>query len=216
MTNIIGITGNKQNGKDTTGDYIVKTYGYKKMAFSDALKDIAKYGFGFNDEQLYGELKEVEDKYWKITPRKFLQFTGTELFRDNMDKLIPNIKKNIWIEVLRKKIIDELKENPNTKIVITDVRFKNELDFIKEMKGIIIHVKRDTYNIENIKDLHISENEIKNMKADYEIDNSGNKQTLYNTIDNMDIFNNQKNININEKKRKNYYTSYDIDYEIDN
>ena len=80
LPKVIGIAGRKYNGKDTIGDYLVKNYGYKKIAYADPIKEICKEMFGFNNEQLYGSLKESNDGFWNVSPRKLMQFIGTELF----------------------------------------------------------------------------------------------------------------------------------------
>ena len=127
-TNIIGITGRKRHGKDTLGDYLVKHHGYIKIGFADALKEACRHIFGFNDDQLYGDLKEVDDEFWKTSPRKVLQYVGTDLFRDQIANIMPEVKSDIWIKVVENKIL----QNPDKRYVITDVRFENELEFLKK------------------------------------------------------------------------------------
>lgn len=178
---IIGILGEKKHGKDTIADFIVKKYNYEKHAFAKPLKEICRLIFGFTDEQLYEEQKDEIDSEWNIKPRDAFQFIGTELFRNNMYKLCPSIKRDVWVNVMKKKIEKNIKNNKNT--IIADVRFQNEVDMIKKQKGIIIKVFRD-----NVKssDNHESENNIKNIKNfDYLITNDGTLQELYDKIDNL-------------------------------
>jgi len=68
-------------------------------------------------------------------------------------------------------------------IIITDLRFKNEYEFIKSMNGIVIRIdapkrnerrlKKESSNIEQYNALanHISETELDNMEFDYTINN---------------------------------------------
>ena len=130
--------------------------------------------------------KEVLDDFWKTSPRTVLQYLGTELFREQMDKIIPHIGKNIWIEVVKRKLLDSWKKNPDMKFVITDVRFQNELDFIKEMGGITIKVVRDSAN--NNDDCHPSEMELDNLVTDHNISNNGTLDELFSCVN--DILNN--------------------------
>ena len=157
---IIGITGRKFSGKDTLGNYFVENYGFEKIAYADALKEAVRAIFDFNDEQLYGNKKEELDDFWEITPRQTLQFVGTDLFRNHIHELAPNIKKDIWIRVVKRKIANKLKKNPNAKFIITDVRFPDELEAIKDLGGITIKIQRN--NISN--DIHASEILIDNLK----------------------------------------------------
>jgi hypothetical protein len=103
------------------------------LAFADALKNACAEIFGFDFEQLHGSKKEIIDDFWKVSPRTVLQYVGTDLFRNQLHLIIPNIDNNIWIKVIEKKIHNILTSCPNAKIVITDVRFANEEKLIHDM-----------------------------------------------------------------------------------
>lgn len=187
MPIIIGITGKKFNGKDTLGNYLSK-YDYKRMAFADPLKEVIKTIFDFNSDQLYGEEKEKIDEFWKISPRTAMQFIGTDLFRHQMNKLIPDIGNEIWIKVVKRQIENIWKNNPNQKIVLTDLRFPNEINLIKEFGGIIIRVKRKIDDIHSDSDfvvVHESDTYIDALKVDYEFDNNKTKIDLYKQFDDI-------------------------------
>lgn len=180
---IIGITGRKGNGKDTLGNYLVTNHGYKRIAFADALKDACKCVFGLTDEQLYGDLKETVDDFWKTSPRKILQFVGTDLFRDHLMEIMPWINKNIWVEVVKKKILDEWKINPEVRFVITDVRFPNEIELVNFLNGTSIRVSRPSIN--NVTDPHQSEIEIETLQVTYSILNEGTYEDLFDNAKNL-------------------------------
>jgi hypothetical protein len=176
---IIGITGRKRNGKDTIGNYLCEHHEFKRFAYADALKEACKSIFNFTDEQLYGDLKEVVDPFWGATPRTVLQFVGTDLFRNNMGKIIPNLEYNIWVKVVEKKISEEHRLYPHQNIVITDVRFPNEVESIKNLGGRVIRVSRPELNISNGIDVHASEIQIEYLKVDKDLINDGTKDMLY-------------------------------------
>lgn len=173
---LIGILGYKFSGKDTVADYLVKKYNYTKVSFAQPLKDICKILFNFTDEQLYGNKKEDLDNKWGISPRQAFQFIGTEVFRDKIHELLPNIKDNFWLTLC----LDNYKNNKN-KTVIADVRFQNEIDTIRSNSGIIIKIIRPSL-ISN--DDHASEN-IGNLIGDIEIINDSSLEDLYKKIDNI-------------------------------
>lgn len=177
LPQIIGVTGRKHNGKDTLGNFFVENHGYKRIAFADALKEACEKIFGFDNDQLYGDKKETLDEYWEVTPRTVLQYVGTELFRNQLEPIMPKIGKDIWLKVVEKKILDNLKSNPSQKFIITDVRFENECNLIEKMGGVTIRVKRDSAN--NVKDCHPSEIDIEKLKVNAEILNNGTKEELY-------------------------------------
>ena len=177
---LIGITGQKGNGKDTIANYLCSKYGYSAMACADILKKICSLIFDLNDEQLNGNLKEVSDERWfGLTPRKILQFVGTDLFRNNMEKLDENFGKDIWILTLEKRIMNAL--NNDKIIVISDIRFQNELDLIKKFNGTIIRVKREGLKSDN----HESEINISNFIVDHDVKNNGSFDDLYSEIDSL-------------------------------
>lgn len=176
LPQIVGITGRKFNGKDTLGNYLVNNFSYKKLSYADPIKDISRILFGFNDEQLYGNLKETIDDNWNTTPRNIMQFLGTEIFRKQMHQVIPDIGEDFWIKCLEVKMTNILKENPNQKFVICDVRFPNELESIKKLGGIVIRVKRE---LSTNNDLHESEKYIDTLDVDFEMINNTTIEQLY-------------------------------------
>lgn len=186
---IIGLIGRKYNGKDTVGDILHNNYNYERIAIATPLKEACKSIFGFTNEQLYGNEKEIIDTYWNVSPRQVLQFVGTELFRHQMNKLIPHLNDDIWLYSIKKQIKDVIDDKCIRKIVITDVRFENEVEMIKQMGGIIIHIIRPSVN--NLIDNHSSENNIDNLSSDY---------TLYNDYSIDDLQTNVLNLLNNLKK----------------
>ena len=180
MIKIIGVCGKKFNGKDTIADYLVNNFGFIKISFGDSLKRASKDIFGFSDEQLWGNKKEIVDDYWGITPREILQFIGTDCLRVLVKNKFPSIEDNIWIMSLEKQL-QKIISDGITKIVIPDVRFPNEEQMIRKYNGEIIRVVRC---IDNNSDLHISENSLDLIKHDYVIYNQTLPQ-LYETVDHI-------------------------------
>ena len=81
---------------------------------------------------------------------------------------------------LKLNILQKLKTDPNTKIIMSDVRFQNEIDMIHNLGGYIIKLNRPTINNT---DAHESEKNIDNLKGDFNIINDGSLQDLYNKVD---------------------------------
>jgi len=75
-------------------------YKLKRYSFADPIKYGCKEMFGFSDEQCWGNLKEIVDERYGVTPREILQVMGTEMLREGIQKILPNwkIKDQIWIE----------------------------------------------------------------------------------------------------------------------
>lgn len=193
---LIGLMGRAGTGKTTVQEYIARhyqnTYGEN---FADPLKRAASQAFGiplveFNDR----ETKEQENEFWGVSPRKIAQFFGTELFREAIQDLFHDSRADFWIRRLHGLLTQTqlLSETEGAycegdTVVIGDVRFENEAEYILQNNGIIIHLTRpqaaDTVGIPN----HASEQPIyidpKHRSKYYVVNNAGTFDSLEETID---------------------------------
>jgi Deoxynucleotide monophosphate kinase len=185
---VFGMSGRKRSGKDTSGERLVNEHGFVRIAFADSLKEACIAIFGFSREQVYGDdFKEVIDEYWEYSPREVLQKVGTELFREVIpqDNVLPKIGKDIWVRTVERKILNLAKQG-HRRFVITDVRFPNELAFLKdsEFNAFSIKVIRQSVMTEtDPSQLHASEALIDGFNCDFEIENSGTVEDLFTGID---------------------------------
>lgn len=198
---IIGICGFKSSGKDTIAELLIQEYGFTKLAFSGALKDIVSIMFGWPRERLDGLTvadrewrEEIDDEWAKLldmpllSPRYVLQYFGTDLFRDRWHP-------DIWVKIVEM----EIKKNraKGIPIVIADCRFRNEIELIRANGGLIIHVHRDTRLLEpsakpsaepSVKPsaiMHRSETEWITCHKDYDVENNGSIEELYDTVNGL-------------------------------
>lgn len=185
---VFGMTGRKRSGKDTSGERLVRDHGFVRIAFADALKEACIDIFGFTEEQVYGDdLKEVVDEYWGYSPREVLQKVGTELFREaiSQEHVLPDIGKNIWVRTIERKILNLAKQG-HRRFVITDVRFPNELAFLKESQFNAYSIKVIRQAVMDETDptkLHASEAAIDSFECDFDINNDSTIEELYTAID---------------------------------
>jgi hypothetical protein len=161
----IGITGNLHTGKDTLADLMIKFRPgtFYKYSFAKPMKDIAVKIFGFTEAQMYEPDKKQEvDPFWDITPRKFLQLMGTDMFRDTF-------RDDVWIKMAEKSMM----EHPDIHMMVPDVRFDNEAEFIKDQGGFLIKIVRKTdKSLEKCKK-HVSEAGVDEKYIDVVVDNNG-------------------------------------------
>ena len=140
---IIGICGFQGSGKDTIADYLQNIYGFKRDSFAATLKDAVAAVFGWDRELLEGRTtesrvwREQVDPWWAqrlgmpdLTPRLVLQKWGTEVARKSWHD-------DIWIASLENKLA-----KAHNDIVITDVRFPNEIAAVRNAGGTVIRVVR--------------------------------------------------------------------------
>lgn len=172
---------------------------YEKVAFADSLKDTLSVLFGIPVEKFYErDFKEHfyikgleitdtpdnildEDSFIKmlnkkdfsflkthfITIRQLLQCFGTEIVRG----LFGNA---FWAERAMKHTFD--------KMIITDLRFKVELEAVRKRNGLVLYID----NPNCIPEQHASESEVLEMKDnhdfDFIIENNGTLEDLFNKI----------------------------------
>ena len=171
---IVGITGLKRSGKDTSAEYLVNKYGFDCYSFAKPLKDMVAVLLNCvdcNDRYFTEAHKEEDIPGIKASYRKLTQTLGTEWGRQLIDD-------NIWVNMLEANT--EYVEN----VVISDVRFDNEAKWIKDNGGIIIKVTRP--GLTDNADAHVSENGINESYIDHHIINNSTVEKLYLKLD--DIF----------------------------
>ena len=140
---IIGFVGFIGSGKDTAADYLVNFHEFRRDSFANTLKDAVSAVFGWDRVLLEGRTKEARewreqvDPWWAerlgksdLTPRWVLQYWGTEVCRHGFHD-------DIWIASLENRI-----RRTSDNIVISDVRFPNEIKAIHNAGGQVVRIRR--------------------------------------------------------------------------
>ena len=180
-SNLVCIVGNIGAGKSTVAD-ILKNRGYEEIMFAGPVKEIGLI-LGFENKELYGsqEDKLKINEFWGVSGREFMQKFATDVMRNELPKHI-NMNmdnKTIWVRLCEKKISDMLKDNK--KIIVSDGRFPDEIDMIKNLGGKIIKIVRNNSYKKN----HESETYISSLDADIIINNNGTLYELYEQLNNL-------------------------------
>jgi hypothetical protein len=133
---IISISGNARCGKDTMGKNMCSMLAEigikaKTLSFANELKKSVN---GFLLDQI-GISAFTEDPEEKKLIRPFLVCWGTDVMR--------TINNNIWVEKLEGNL-----DNGSVNI-ITDLRFLNELEWVKSNNGFSLMLERDGVNPAN-------------------------------------------------------------------
>jgi len=194
-SNLIGISGKIGSGKDTLGIVIKNCAdsGYEIKKFADKLKDIACLLIGCTRRQLENrEFKETPlgEEWDNLTPRKLLQLLGTECGREI-------IHPNIWVNALFADYVcdncgqqecptdeedtGQMIDSSFPNWIITDVRFPNEAQAIKDRGGIMIRIERPGVE-SHCGGQHPSETALDNYNFDYVIENEGSIDELIQKI----------------------------------
>lgn len=164
---VIGFGHKMGTGKDTAADTLVQNHGYANVKYADKLKELCASLFGWNRDLLEDpQFKDMKDDFWNITPRRALQIVGTEAMRNN-------VRDDIWVKSLELQIRTG---SYHSRYVVTDVRFPNEADAIRQWGGHVFRIDRPGY----CGGTHASETALDDYtKWDGVIDNTGTVAELH-------------------------------------
>lgn len=204
MFRLIGIGGVAESGKDAVADILVEHHGFYKTYMSKPLekalltlspwifcslpalrigedstvrdlvrKKLTEVGvfekflsyFDVRQVLTYDESKQIHDV------RRLLQVLGTEIGRDMFGA-------DCWVKLAAKDIHEHL--NADQDVVITGIRFHNELRMIHEFSGEAWWVSRPGYAPVNS---HSSDNTLEFKDFDFGIDNCGSLENLANLVE---------------------------------
>lgn len=173
---IIGIIGFIGAGKSTVAGILSKEHGFELDAVAASLKDAIAALFQWDRQLLEGITpesrvwRETIDEWWSerlgipcITPRWALQHIGTDILRTFLhpDVLIAGFERRL-----------AGKANATSNIVITDLRFPNEVNLVRSLGGVLLRVTRGPDSPES-HELHASEVALLGVEVDYLVSNDG-------------------------------------------
>lgn len=173
---IIGLNGRLQSGKDTTYSIIRELHPHaERISFAAKLKQSAAAVLNM-DVNTMEWLKNREDLFYTIdgshafNMRQFLQRYGTEGHRDIFGQ-------DFWVDMALPLNLD----HENRLIVVTDMRFPNEIQRVKDLDGICVKIERDTVTQHGD---HPSEQDV-DQYMDMILDNTGTMDDLRESVAGM-------------------------------
>lgn len=157
---LIGLVGLKRSGKDTAAYGLVEHLGWRRLAFADPLKEMSL--------RLRGVWVEVPDtaRMAGIMPlERFTQYYRVieALGMDQAKELVPDVRlllqtlgtdcvrttlgTRTWTDLTGNRVRRALDNHEN--IVLTDVRFGEEMSLVRELGGITVGIWRgDTFDVQ--------------------------------------------------------------------
>ena len=114
-------------------------------------------------------IDSINHKVW-MSLRELLVYVGTYVLQQD-------INRKIFVNVVHNLINEEINSNPDLEyVIITDIRFSHEINYIRAHNGITITIKRDS--VEQLD--NIAEHELDNEQDwDYTITNNGTYDDLF-------------------------------------
>lgn len=182
-TFLYGITGFKGSGKDTFASYVLKENpGFVRVAFADTLKDLVSKVFSLDrnlldDPQGKDTLFEtpitidahltmlIAATGLNLQPKGLLAHSAREVLQFVATDYIREVSPDYWLV----KGMDKVRElrGRGCHILITDVRFENEAQLLRDQGGKIISIRRLARKM--TVDAHVSEQGLSEASIDLEL-----------------------------------------------
>lgn len=177
--NIVGLMGKAGSGKDSFANRLVTRHGYRRLAFADTVKSMAvaldpiieidqkKGGHQARLTEVIQTLGGWDGAKQLASVRGYLQELGCAA-RDTLGK-------DVWLRA----VADRAAFIPGP-VVVTDVRFHNEADWVQLTGGALVRIERPSLDT---RDAHVSENELNARIANHVVTNDGTLEDLHRTAD---------------------------------
>lgn len=168
MNNLIGLAGKKRAGKDSAASVLTKELGYTRVAFADSIKKILEDLNPIIDADYSYRLMDVLEWYeydWELLKAR----PEVRGLMQRLGVAVRQFDEGFWVEAALHNA------EKYSRIVVTDVRFPNEVDAVLEKGGVVYRVVRP--GLEST-DWHISETALDHLDLPV-ILNDGSVEDLY-------------------------------------
>lgn len=168
---IIALTGNKGSGKDTVASLIQNRIpGSRTIAFADPIKKVIQHIFDLDskDTEQYDKFKR--DLVMYNLPGYFSHRVPARHIVREIGMLMRSYDDNQFCQYVAGHMLRE----PNHLWIVTDLRFGNELNMLRNMGAVIVRVKRPGYK----PDGHITEQGFEDSVIDHDIINDKDIRAL--------------------------------------
>lgn len=130
MFRVIGFCGKARSGKDTAAAGVTHEYGHVRYSLADPIKRGIEAMFDLPSSVWDDERKEEEIDWLDRSPRYLAQTLGTEWGRDL-------VAPDVWLRCADQFLLT------HRLVVVPDIRFQNEVDWIRSKGGVLIRIFRE-------------------------------------------------------------------------
>jgi len=160
MFPLIGIVGLARSGKNHIGKLLLKHKGFLPWAYANPLKmNLYAKNDTWTLQQIFGDGDKPEEL------RRELQLEGTERGRYAH-------RQDMWVRALEAFLYIAEEWSPKG-VVICDVRFPDELEYLRSKGALLLTVVRNGSGLHDETGEHVSESFVASMETDGIIDNTG-------------------------------------------
>lgn len=179
---VVGMLGYAQSGKDTAASRLTERYGFRRVAFADALKRIA-----LDMDPIVQVLPSLSPNLATVRLSDVVYPLGWE-----HAKRVPEVRRMLqelgvavrahlgpdtWVNEVMRQLHRESRG-----VVITDVRFPNEAAAIREIGGVLVRVIRPGVGPVN---QHRSETELDGLEPNWTLENDAGIPELLSRVDQL-------------------------------
>lgn len=173
---LVAISGKAGSGKSLLANALMTRCGYSKFSFAApiyAMLNVLPYL-----HHIHGGMdriqKEEKISFYGKSPRELLQTLGTEWGRNL-------VHPDVWIRIMENSLVHEY--NHNRKYVIDDLRFPNEVEWVRATGGLVVRIHRG-HEVQVVK--HVSEYGFPLLEDDVRISNDGSAEDLIRQVNRID------------------------------
>lgn len=167
---VIGLAGRARVGKDTAASFLLAAIGGYRYSFADPMRGmLLQLGIDMNDPYWIERKEDIIPALGR-SPRYLMQTLGTEWGRNL-------VHPQLWLLLAQQRL---LQNGPG--MIVTDVRFENEADWVRSQGGRVVHILRDdATKVEE----HASEAGVAVADDDLIIHNNGNLEEFQDRLRNL-------------------------------
>jgi hypothetical protein len=176
---IVGLGYNIGVGKDSAAQALCRDLGYRRVAFADKLRELAfdidplvtSNTMAVNVGAGRGRLKWlVQGVGWEEAKRMNPE---VRLLLQNLGSAGRRLfGQDFWVDQALRGV------KAGDRVVVADVRYRNEVEAIRALGGIVINITRPGYS----GDTHASERDLDGLEFDHTIENTGSLVELERSI----------------------------------
>lgn len=173
---LIGLTGRAGAGKSTVARMLEEHYAFAELALADPILEMLHALFASAGiDGAWATERGLKEQPTRLgySYRHLAQTLGTEWGR--------GLSPDFWLRVLKLRL-DDAQAVGGDSIVVSDVRFPNEADFITSRGGVVVRVVRD---IAPTARPHASEAHTDTLPVTTELLNFGSQATLLDQVDRL-------------------------------
>lgn len=174
---LIGFVGTKGVGKDTAADVLVAKHGFVRRKFAQPIKDVCVTLFQIPECDFEGPQKETVVDRHGLSPRQMMQMVGTDMFRRM-------VHADFWVRHFEDWCAAQ---PPTSRVVVTDLRFQNEIDAVQRLGGRVVSITRSAgEGRHRTTDTHVTEAGIATLRGiDAELENDGTVYELWHKVETL-------------------------------